>query len=423
MSARPDTQQTGMPLEARSIGVIVWDVCVISASVFAAVAIPLNLAFAARDIHVESRIIQLVFALDFVLRLRAHFQKRAVRSVRWHEPTGWLVVDAIAALPIIWVWIAPLAGLSLVVKVFRIAHWMHQWRITAVQWGDALRLVFFAFWLFISAHWLACVWSTITPSYDSDGVTRYLQSIYWVIETLTTIGYGETTPTTNVQRMFAIVVMLCGVAVYGFVIGNVASMLAKRDPSKAQYFEQIDQLNAFLKYRSLPPETRRRIQDYYAHIWQERMGYDESTFVASLPGGLRREVQVHLKQEILRRIPIFAKLPMDFIEAVALSLKPDIYVPGDFICRLGEEGDRMYFIIKGELEVIKADGSIVGILRDGDFFGEVALFKQQPRNASVRANDYSDVYALDRSAFSVLLSQHPDVAEQLRTVADRRAGG
>lgn len=403
-----------------------WDALVTLLSIAVAIAVPVRLAFVVDHpvLGMDGlRLVQLLFLVDLILRFWARKKVGTgfAHSGSAAEGTGWLVVDAVAALPLLWFSSAVIAALPLVVKVLRVARSMHIWRVSLVQWGDSLKLAFFAFWVLISAHWLACVWSTMTPTYEGDGPTRYLQSIYWVIETLTTIGYGETTPVTNTQRIFALCVMLCGVAVYGYVIGNVASMLAKRDPAKAQYFENLDQLNAFIKYRRLPAETRRRIQDYYTHVWQERLGFDESQFLETLPSGLRREVEMHLKQQVLRRIPIFSSLPTEFVDAVALSLKPDIYVPGEFICRAGEEGDRMYFLITGVLEVIKSDGQVIGTLRHGDFFGEIALFKRQPRMASVRASEYSDVYALDRNAFEMLLERYPDVADQVRAVAERRS--
>lgn len=403
-----------------------WDALVTLLSIAVAIAVPVRLAFVVDHpvLGMDGlRLVQLLFLVDLILRFwaRKKLGTGLAHSGSAAEGTGWLVVDAVAALPLLWFSSAVIAALPLVVKVLRVARSMHVWRVSLVQWGDSLKLAFFAFWVLISAHWLACVWSTMTPTYEDDGPTRYLQSIYWVIETLTTIGYGETTPVTNTQRIFALCVMLCGVAVYGYVIGNVASMLAKRDPAKAQYFENLDQLNAFIKYRRLPAETRRRIQDYYTHVWQERLGFDESQFLETLPSGLRREVEMHLKQQVLRRIPIFSSLPTEFVDAVALSLKPDIYVPGEFICRAGEEGDRMYFLITGVLEVIKSDGQVIGTLRHGDFFGEIALFKRQPRMASVRASEYSDVYALDRNAFEMLLERYPDVADQVRAVAERRS--
>jgi voltage-gated potassium channel len=397
-------------------------------AIAAAVVVPVRLAFALDHpvVGVNGlRLVQLLFLVDAILQCRSHL-RRDVRSSQ-AEPVvrgaGWIILDAIAAIPVLWFSTSAIATLPLVCKVFGVARSMRLWRVSLVQWSDSLKLAFSAFWVLLSAHWLACIWSTITPTYEADGPTRYLQSAYWVIETLTTIGYGETTPVTNTQSIFALGLMLCGVAVYGYVIGSVASMLAKRDPAKTQYFEQLDQLNAFIRYRRLPLETRRRIQDYFAHVWQERHGFDESQFLGTLPSGLRREVEMHLKQRILQQIPVFSSLPPEFVEAVALSLKPDIYVPGEYICRAGEKGDRMYLLIRGCLEVVKAYGHLIGTLRDGDFFGEIALLKRQPRSASVRAVEYSDVYALDRAAFEVLLARYPQVAEQVREVSERRSGG
>jgi voltage-gated potassium channel len=332
------------------------------------------------------------------------------------------VVDLAATIPFDLVFASPLAILPRLLKVLRLAQWFGTWRIRFVKRVELVKLGIFAFWLLLTAHWLACVWSSITPTYEGDALTRYLASYYWVVETLATVGYGETTPTTNLQRVFAIGVMLTGVAVYGYVIGNVAGMLARRDPAKTQYFENIDRLNNFSKHRDLPPALRARILDYYAYVWRRRLGFDESSFLGTLPPGLRRDVEMELKRHLLSRIPLFRGLSEEFIEEVALSLRPDVYVPGEHVFRQGAPGDRMYFVIEGRLRVLRADEEI-GSLGDGDFFGEVALFTSQPRNASVRAATYCDLYALDRGSFTRLLERFPDVGERLREVAKTRHGG
>ncbi len=158
-------------------------------------------------------------------------------------------------------------------------------------------------------------------------------------------------------------------------------------------------------------------------MWRRRLGFDESSFLGTLPPGLRREVEMHLKRDLLSRIPLFRGLSEDFLEEVALALKPDVYVPGEDVFRQGHPGERMYFVISGRLRVIRDEHSELGTLRDGDFFGEVALFTNQPRNATVRAEGYCDLYALDRQAFTRLLERYPDVGDQLRQVAQTRHGG
>jgi voltage-gated potassium channel len=405
-----------------------FQLVVAATAVAVAVLVPLQVAFPGSGVWRGFRMdmaVTVIFAIDVAVNLfharRApgpHQEPRSPLAIAW-----WTLVDVAAALPLDLLFASPLALLPRMAKVLRLGQWMRSWHIRFVKRVELVKLAMFAFWLLLIAHWLACAWSSITPTYEGDGPTRYLASYYWVVETLATVGYGETTPVTNVQRIFAIGVMLTGVAVYGYVIGNVAGMLARRDPAKTQYFESIDRLNTFNKHRDLPPELRTRIVDYYGYVWRRRLGFDESSFLGTLPPGLRREVEMHLKRDLLSRIPLFRGLSEDFLEEVALALKPDVYVPGEDVFRQGHPGERMYFVISGRLRVIRDEHSELGTLRDGDFFGEVALFTNQPRNATVRAEGYCDLYALDRQAFTRLLERYPEVGDQLRQVAQTRHGG
>lgn len=410
----------------RHLAATVIQLVVAATTVAASVLVPLQLAFPESGAWTGLGLdvaVTLVFAVDAVVNLAS---ARRPAGPHAHAPSRgrtawWTAVDVAAAVPFDLLFAQPVAILPRMLKVMRLAQWFGSWRIRFVKRVELVKLGIFAFWLLLTAHWLACAWSSITSTYEGDALTRYLASYYWVVETLATVGYGETTPTTNLQRVFAIGVMLTGVAVYGYVIGNVAGMLARRDPAKTQYFENIDRLNTFIKHRDLPTGLRARILDYYAYVWRRRLGFDEASFLGTLPPGLRREVEMELKRDLLSRIPLFRGLSEAFLEEVALSLRPDVYVPGEHVFRQGQPGDRMFFVIEGTLKVLRGDDE-VGRLSDGNFFGEVALFTNQPRNASVQAATYCDLYALDRGAFTRLLDRFPDVGERLREVAKTRHG-
>ncbi len=60
--------------------------------------------------------------------------------------------------------------------------------------------------------------------------------------------------------------MLFGVGVYGYLIGNVANILSKRDTAKEQYFKNIESLKAFSNFRNIPLSLQKKIRDYYVYI-------------------------------------------------------------------------------------------------------------------------------------------------------------
>ena len=102
--------------------------------------------------------------------------------------------------------------------------------------------------------------------------------------------------------------------------------------------------------------------------------------------------------ELLRGSPIFAPLPESTVEQLAAALE-EVRAPADEeIVRQGEPGDRFYLIKDGTLDV-HIDGKVVQSLGPGDSFGEIALLRDVPRTATVKARTGAVLYALDRRHF------------------------
>lgn len=83
------------------------------------------------------------------------------------------------------------------------------------------------------------------------------------------------------------------------------------------------------------------------------------------------------------------------------------YNPGDYIFREGEPGNNFYIIEKGEVEVFRAkkkkdETEVLGVLKKGEFFGEMALLESHPRLASVRARTPVEVVVMGRHVFTQL---------------------
>ena len=102
--------------------------------------------------------------------------------------------------------------------------------------------------------------------------------------------------------------------------------------------------------------------------------------------------------ELLRGNAIFAPLPAPTLEQLADALEGVPTTAGEEIVRQGAPGDRFYLVKEGTLDVY-IDGRQVQTLGPGDSFGEIALLRNVPRTATVRAHDDAVLYALERRDF------------------------
>ena len=124
---------------------------------------------------------------------------------------------------------------------------------------------------------------------------------------------------------------------------------------------------------------------------------------------------------LLRAIPLFKPLPAPAIDQLASSLIPVHATAGTEIVRQGDPGDRFYVIASGEVDVV-IDGSHVGTLGPGEYFGEIALLRDVPRTATVKAKADTELCALERDEFLSAVTGHAASAEAADAIVASRLG-
>ena len=107
--------------------------------------------------------------------------------------------------------------------------------------------------------------------------------------------------------------------------------------------------------------------------------------------------------EMLRRLAMFAPLPLAVIELLASDLQPHEFPAGTVAVREGEIGELFYLIVGGSAAV-SVQGKSRPPLALGDCFGEIALLRGIPRTATVVADQPLRTLALDRETFLVAIT-------------------
>ncbi|HYE65818.1 MAG TPA: mechanosensitive ion channel family protein, partial [Pyrinomonadaceae bacterium] len=129
--------------------------------------------------------------------------------------------------------------------------------------------------------------------------------------------------------------------------------------------------------------------------------------------------------ERLSAVDIFAPLSADETALLAAAAASHVFAPGETVIRAGEEGSSMFVVHSGRVTVqITENGKprTVAVLKEGDFFGEMALFTGEPRTANIVAVEETEVLEIGYQAMKHLFDTNPDLVEALsHTIAERRA--
>lgn len=118
----------------------------------------------------------------------------------------------------------------------------------------------------------------------------------------------------------------------------------------------------------------------------------------------------------LKACSLFEKMSLSDLADVAQKMEQRIYDAGEVVFKQGELGDTFFLISEGQVAIdVNTEGTNkhVATLAAGDFFGEVALLKEQPRNATVTAQSDLTVYCLSKSDFLKAVDEHQSFDNQL----------
>ena len=145
-------------------------------------------------------------------------------------------------------------------------------------------------------------------------------------------------------------------------------------------------------------------------LWRRLRSIDDAAVVPQV------EIQ------LLRSLRLFSALSMPTIEGLARRLTPEFVTRGVKVITQGDPGDSYYCVADGALSVTR-DGRPVGRLTRGDGFGELALLRNVPRQATVTADSDSVLYRLNKSSFLAMISSSPTAALMAESVITSYGNG
>jgi len=460
-----------------------WDLVQAMLLIYVAIAVPYRIGFGV-DVPVASPMfwfevfVDLYFVLDIIINFRTGFRDSEgemvvdSKAVAMAYLKNWFVLDVVACLPITYVELifkaagvgeggggggAQLKALK-ILRLLRLAKMLRLAKIKAVikrldedfpgiftvsKLSSLVLIIlyiahlFASFWYFVGSFdmalqdgskisgWVATFFSE-KPGYSM--ASAYIDSYYYAITTLTTVGYGDVTPNTDAEKIFSIFTELAGGIVFGLLAGTLSAMLSAGNAAQERIEEELDQLKEFMMIKKIDKELRRQIMDNMASILKEDKGSEEE-ILERLPPKHRKTLLNCMYRPLLMSCPLFAGLEESIITKVSMNMAPYIGVKGDVIVQENDVGDHMYMVLHGEvtLRSVNCPKFNGRCWVDGAFFGELPLLGLgfgDVRNRhvyDVEAHVDCELIYITRSQLRDLESDYPIFKSQVRQLAAKRA--
>jgi hypothetical protein len=433
-----------------------WDLFVLILLGVSGTLIPYQVAFQHHVTFVGSMLvyaIDIVFLVDIVFTFRTTYRERGEvvtdpTAIGRHYRRGVFPIDLLATIPfdaVLLPWSdVEVGGVALVLfvrllrllRVVRLFVIFRRWERHSWTNAGYLRIAKMICVVMLALHWVACAWFlvpfvegfpvtswvVVEGLHSTDTATRYIRSLYWVIVTTTTVGFGDITPNRNIEYVFTMFVMLLGASTYAYLIGNVASLVNNIDSAKAVFWNRVESATQYLRARRVPSDVTEHVHNYYEYIWTRNRGVSETALFHDLPTALRLEVILNLTGDLLDGVPLFRHSGSALRNELLMALEPQIVGPQNAIVLEGETADGMYFVSRGTIDVVSNHGDTVhGQLERGDYFGDLSLLLNERRTASAVAKTYCDVFFLGKNDFERIKQQYPEFRETLKKVSSEKS--
>ena len=182
-------------------------------------------------------------------------------------------------------------------------------------------------------------------------------AIWWGMETLTTVGYGDVHPITPLGKVLGTLTMLLGIGMFALPAAILGSA----------YYEEMQKRNFLVTF------------------------------------------------EAILEVPLFEELPIKALSKINEKLDAVLLPPNEAVFEKGEEADSMYIIESGRAQV-ELENPIV--LEPGDYFGEMGLINNNPRNATITTLEEVKLLQLKKEDLEELFDEHPVLFQAIEAKLD-----
>ncbi|EGR29551.1 hypothetical protein IMG5_153220 [Ichthyophthirius multifiliis] len=245
---------------------------------------------------------------------------------------------------------------------------------------------------------------------DLNWTQKYIFSLYWSLTTMTTIGYGDITPTNSYEIIFTVISMILMSCFFAYSINNIGMILQQIEKNSQELIQDTLIIQRYLDRKKINKQLKTRITNYLTYLNDEKRNRnkeEEEKVFQKLSNKLRKQITVEINKNILKKHLIFSYNFSEKTLKQLLFLMEEVLIsPNEIIFNEEDINDQsIYFIENGTVEIFNPGihnmkkNSVLKQLKQNQFFGEFSFFSGLARTASARSVNLSTLYRIKREDF------------------------
>jgi voltage-gated potassium channel len=343
---------------------------IIGSTIVATTLIALETTAIGKELHHYSLFVQALFfgvlALDYLLYIEKAYQRG---RLRYYLKSYNGIIDLIAALPFILLLfdshdtlsdLKTILGITTFLKIARFSDALDIFKDVVIN--ERKSILASIYLMLLMTLFISTILYFVERDVNPEGFSNIFESMWWAIITLATVGYGDVIPITPLGKFLGAAASIVGLGMFALPTGILVNGFA----------QELARLR-------------------YITSWN-----------------------------LVAKVPIFAHLDKGAISEIARLLFVKRFGRKEVIIKEGDDAEGMYFILDGEVEVVRESDDFRITLRAGDFFGEIALLKDVKRTASVISKKRSEMLELTTYDFKKLVLSKPQILSKIEEVAKER---
>jgi len=404
--------------------------------------------------------VDFLFFIDIIMNfISAYYNEegRLVKNPRvlaFKYLKSWFIVDAVAVFPFELVGEVFTSHSHQLIRLIRIPRLYRLVRIAkATNMFKFLKGTKFIEWLELNSvlitlskfilsaltvvHILCCLWYFVgkiqedTNTWvrdnplvegENDKFSLYFISVYQILQTLTTVGYGDIVSKSNIEKILSIFCMIFGVGFFSYIIGILTAFLSNRENKESHIKKKLAIMDEFIDQIKAPKSLKRRLRKVleYNAVKNAFEWANKRKIFSEIPINLRYEIVMAMHNGLLSNILLFREhSDKYFIVTITEALKPLQIKANDFIWKAGESAEFsknssyllkniVYFLVSGRAHYItyeylneedrkenKKTAIVFKKVMTGSYFGEIELIKGINRMYTLQAQTDCELFYLN----------------------------